>query len=113
VTAAKRRDAQRLKDVLLAIVAIRSHLAHGGLDNPLVFDAVRMRLVEIGEAVNSIAEATLSMEPDIPWSDIVAMRHRLAHHYFDTVLGILASTVEHDLPDLETAVHRILSQLPD
>ena len=45
------RDRQRLADVLAAIDAIRSHMGRGGLSDGLVFDAVRIRLLEIGEAV--------------------------------------------------------------
>ena len=44
------RDAQRLTDIVVAIDAIRSHVERGDLTDGLVFDAVRIRLVEIGEA---------------------------------------------------------------
>lgn len=36
------------------------------------------------------------------------MRERLAHRYFDTSHAILRATVEHDLPELEQAVIRLL-----
>ena len=49
-----RRDAERLQDILDAITAIRSHLTRGELSDGLVFDAVRVRLIEIGEAVKAI-----------------------------------------------------------
>ena len=45
-----RHDADRLGDILEAIVAIRSHLTRGDRSDGLVFDAVRVRLIEIGEA---------------------------------------------------------------
>ena len=45
------RDRQRLADIQAAIDAIRSHLQRGTLADGLVFDAVRIRLLEIGEAV--------------------------------------------------------------
>jgi len=44
-----RSDEQRLADMLAAAAAIRSHLERGSLDDGLVFDAVRIRLIEIGE----------------------------------------------------------------
>ena len=46
-----RHDRQRLEDILAAIDAIRTHLTRGDLSDSLVFDAVRVRLIEIGEAV--------------------------------------------------------------
>jgi hypothetical protein len=42
------RDHQRLADIQAAIDAIRSHLQRGTLADGLVFDAVRIRLLEIG-----------------------------------------------------------------
>jgi hypothetical protein len=45
------RDRQRLADIQAAIDAIRSHLQPGDLSDGLIFDAVRIRLLEIGEAV--------------------------------------------------------------
>lgn len=36
-----RRDDQRLEDILASAQAIREHLERGGLEDGLVFDAVR------------------------------------------------------------------------
>lgn len=94
-------------DIVDAIEAIGLHLTRGGLNDGLVFDAVRMRLLEIGEAVKDLDEATLTMEPDVPWAGVAKMRDRLAHHYFDTSHAIIQATVEEDLPLLRTAVLRI------
>jgi len=46
-----RRDDERLEDVAEALAAIKGHLRRGTLNDRLVFDAVRVRLIEIGEAV--------------------------------------------------------------
>jgi hypothetical protein len=42
------RERQRLADIQAAIDAIRSHLQRGDLSDGLVFDAIRIRLLEIG-----------------------------------------------------------------
>jgi len=48
------REQQRPADILAATEAIRSHLQRGDLSSDgLVFDAVRIRLLEIGEAVKA------------------------------------------------------------
>lgn len=107
-----RRDGERLRDVLDAIDAIRSHVARGGLSDGLVFDAVRVRLIEIGEAIKAISAELLDTEPAHPWSDIARMRDRLAHRYFDTNHGHVTGAVEHDLEPLEVAVRRLLDRLP-
>lgn len=60
------RERQRLTDIADAIAAIESHLSRGDLSDGLIFDAVRIRLLEIGEAVTAISAATTACEPDIP-----------------------------------------------
>ncbi len=77
------RDRQRLSDIQAAIYAIRSHLQRGTLADGLVFDAVRIRLLEIGEAVKALPADLLDTQPTIPWSQIARCVH-LAHRYFDT-----------------------------
>lgn len=106
-----RRDEERLADVLASAEAIRSHLERGGLDDGMVFDAVRVRLIEIGEAVKDIDAALLGAEPDIAWRDVAGMRDHLAHRYFDTAHSIVQATVEEDLPPLVAAAERLLAQL--
>lgn len=65
-----RDDLNRLTDIENAVLAIRSHLSRGSLDDGLVFDAVRVRLIEIGEAVKGLTAAARSVCPDVPWADI-------------------------------------------
>ncbi len=76
-------------DIQAAIDAIRSHLQRGTLADGLVFDAVRIRLLEIGEAVKALPADLLDTQPDIPWRQITRMRDHLAHRYFDTAHAIL------------------------
>jgi uncharacterized protein with HEPN domain len=73
----------------------------------LIFDAVRIRLVEIGEAVKALPDDLLATQPSIPWRQIARMRDHLAHRYFDTAHAILQATVDEDLPDLERAVQAL------
>jgi uncharacterized protein with HEPN domain len=107
------RDRQRLADIQAAIDAIRSHLQRGGLSDGLVFDAVRIRLLEIGEAVTALPDELLDTQPGIPWRQIARMRDHLAHRYFDTAHAILQATVDDDLPELERAVGALAKILPD
>jgi uncharacterized protein with HEPN domain len=99
---------QRLLDVQAALDAIDAHLRRGDLSDGLVFDAVRVRLIEIGEAVKALPTDLLETEPGLPWSEIARMRDHLAHRYFDTTHAIVAATVTHDLPQLRQAVTRLL-----
>ena len=94
------RERQRLADIQAAIDAIRSHMLRGGLSDGLVFDAVRIRLLEIGEAVKALPTELLDTQPSIPWRQIAGMRDHLAHRYFDTAHAILQATVDDNLPEL-------------
>ncbi len=103
-----RRDDQRLADILAAAAAIADHLTRGDLDDGLVFDAVRVRLIEIGEAVKAIDPDLLALEPAISWIDVAGMRNHLAHRYFDTAHAIVRATLSEDLPSLVAATERLL-----
>lgn len=106
-----RHDDERLADIVDAITAIRSHLTRGDLSDGLVFDAVRLRLIEIGEAVKLLDPKVVASEPDVKWSDAAGMRDWLAHHYFDTSRAVVEATVMEDLPPLEAAVLRLQARL--
>jgi len=58
----------------------------------------------IGEAASQVSEETRSQLPGLPWADMIAMRHRLVHAYFEINLDILWQTVQQDLPPLVTAL---------
>ena len=107
------RERQRLADIQAAIDAIRSHLQRGDLSDGLVFDAVRIRLLEIGEAVKALPAELLDTQPGIPWRQIARMRDHLARRYFDTAHAILQATVDDDLPELERAIQALAEALPD
>lgn len=79
-----RRTLQRLDDIRATCAVIASHLTKGDLGDGLVFDAVRVRLIEIGEAVKLLDPDLLATEPDIPSRQISGRRDQLAHRYFDT-----------------------------
>lgn len=107
------RDRQRLADIQAAIDAIRSHRQRGDLSDGLVFDAVRIRLLEIGEAVKVLPAGLLGTQPGLPWRQIARMRDHLAHRYFDTAHSILQGAIDDDLPELKRAIHVLAQTLPD
>jgi len=62
----------------------------------------------IGEAASRISPELRSQSPDIPLTDIVAMRNRLIHAYFDVNLDIVWQTVTDELPPLVKALEKLL-----
>ena len=105
-----RSAAERLDDILVAIGAIQDYM-RTGLQEGQVYDAVRMRLVEIGEATKALDPALRSQEPGTPWQDIIRMRDFAVHHYFNTLFPIVDAIVQEDLPPLAQAVRRLRTRL--
>ncbi|MCK4304546.1 MAG: DUF86 domain-containing protein [Candidatus Eisenbacteria sp.] len=62
----------------------------------------------IGEAASRVTSATQDRYPQIPWSDIVGMRNRVVHVYFDIDLDQVWETVTKDVPPLIEELKRIV-----
>lgn len=103
-----RRDAAWLSDIAAALDAIERYLSNGDLSDGMVYDACRVRLIEIGEAVKCIDATLLSSEPSVPWRQMARMRDHLTHRYFDTDHAIVHDVVDHELTPLRFAVNRLL-----
>jgi uncharacterized protein with HEPN domain len=68
-----------------------------------------LKSVEIvGEAASKVEAATRAGCPEIPWDDIVGMRNRLVHVYFDVDLERICDTIATDLPPLIASIEKIL-----
>ncbi len=50
------------------------------------------------EAASRVGVETGEAHPQVPWREIVGMRHRLVHAYFDIDLRLVWDTVAGDLP---------------
>ncbi len=81
-------------------------------DRMLAFALVKAIEI-VGEAANQVSATTRDELPEIPWADIVGMRHRLIHAYFDINLDILWQTIQRDLPPLITALDDALAEEHD
>jgi uncharacterized protein with HEPN domain len=64
----------------------------------------------IGEAAYQVSSETRWQIPGVPWEDIMGMRHRLVHAYFDIDLDVLWSTVQNDLPPLIAVLGSVLQK---
>jgi uncharacterized protein with HEPN domain len=81
-----------------------------GIDR--MFARALVKSIEIiGEAASKVGEATKAELPDVPWADIVTMRHRLTHTYYDIDLDIVWNTAVQDLPPLVATLDRWLEPL--
>jgi len=71
------------------------------LENNAMLRMALTRAVEIvGEAASQVSEGGRAELNAIPWEQIVGMRNRLVHAYFDINADILWDTVQLALPTL-------------
>ena len=98
---------ERLRDILEAIERTEKYAARGKAafdQDELVQVWILHHLQVIGEAARSLDPELIMDLPEIPWSDIIGMRHVLVHHYFEIDTEIVWSVVERDLPRLKEQV---------
>ena len=81
--------------------------AHLDTDRQLVLALVKEAEI-IGEPACQVSGEARAGLPAIPWADIIGMRHRLVHAYFDINLDVLWQTVQTDLPALAAALEPAL-----
>ena len=86
-------DTALLLDMLLAARDALTFLAgmdeHAFLASRLHQNAVIRSLEVIGEAAGKVSSAIRAAHPEIPWREIVGMRHRLIHGYADVRLELV------------------------
>jgi uncharacterized protein with HEPN domain len=63
----------------------------------------------IGEAASRTTTAARAAHPDVPWMQIIAMRNRLIHAYFDVDLQVVWDTVTVDLPQLIAVIEPLVT----
>lgn len=62
----------------------------------------------IGEAARQVSAECSASHPDIPWSDIIGMRHKVVHDYLGVDEDIVWQVVTEDLPKLVAALEPIV-----
>ena len=107
------RDRIRLKHMLDSATAVL-HFIDGRTRRHLNSDrmfsnAVVPELEILGEAANHISKTTQKSLPELPWKQLIAMRNRLIHAYFDVDYDIIWETVNNDVPPLYLQLKMILS----
>lgn len=110
----KKNDPFFLHHILDAIQQIREYTreatAEGFLRDRLLQDGVLRQLEIIGEASRNLSSECRETNPDVPWSDMIGMRNRLIHAYFNVSLEIVWEVVENEMTPLEHQIRQILQR---
>ena len=103
-----------LQDILSSIAKIKEFTK--GMDsrtfssNVLVMDAVIRNIEIIGEAASKLPSDFRKKHKEMEWEDIVGMRNKLIHAYSNVDSAIVWDVVEHDLPELEEKIGKIMKR---
>jgi len=73
-------------------------------------DAVIKNLETIGEAAGHIPDDIKARHKDIPWGEIVGLRNRIVHGYFNIDLKIIWGVIKQELPALKIQLKHILKE---
>ena len=88
-----RHEPSFLKDILSACRKIEAIVATTSEDSFLKDEvlpaAVLHHLTVIGEAISRLSAELRERHPEVPWRQIIAVRHRIVHAYFDLDWQIL------------------------
>ena len=108
-----RHEPSFLKDILSACRKIEAIVAATNEDSFLKDEvlpaAVLHHLTVIGEAISRLSVELRERHPEVPWRQIIAVRHRIVHAYFDLDLQILWDAAISDIPELQRQVLEIVA----
>ena len=66
-------------------------------------------LTRIGEAARAVSPQLRTDNPEVPWSEIVALRNVLVHEYFGLNLAQIWVMATRDVPALNQQITRVLT----
>ena len=77
------------------------------LADKIRFFAVMKNVEIIGEAANMLTEEFKSAHEEIPWRQVIKMRHVLVHGYSNILPEILWETARQDVPQLKDQLTKL------
>lgn len=100
-------------DIAEAIERIERYASKGREafeDDELIQNWIIHHLQVIGEAARAISDELKDGHDEMPWQQIVGMRHILVHRYFEVDTDLIWSVVEDDVPVLKQQIELILKE---
>jgi len=108
----KKDDSVYLHHIIDAFVQIEHNtegVSHEEfLHNRLIQDGVIRQLEVMGEAARNLSGDLRNEYPQIPWSQMIGLRNRMIHAYFNVDLQIIWEIVHGDMPVLKQNMQCIL-----
>ena len=80
------------------------------INRMMVFDAVCLNLIRVGEAARFLLGEAKAALPDTHWPDVVTLRNRIAHGYANLDARIIWLTATKDVPELATGLSALVER---
>ena len=109
-------DEAVLLDMLLFARRIRDIVADRTRDDFDADDTIQLAVTHliqlIGEAASKSTAQLRSAYPEVPWHEIIGMRHRIVHDYQHVQIALVWQTAIDDVPPLVAILEAILPKEP-
>ncbi len=73
--------------------------------------AVAFKIENIGEASKNVPKEIRAKYKELPWTNMARMRDKITHFYFGIDYKVVWSVVKKELPAIEPALTKVLSDL--
>lgn len=113
----KKSDKERLKKVVQIWTRLTSQIKEQNitreaiLNNEFVQWAINTPLYNIGEQVYQMTDEFKKAHPELPWSRVSGLRHRLVHEYEETNWNKIAEIIFEDMPEFIKSVEQLLNEM--
>jgi uncharacterized protein with HEPN domain len=103
---------KHIRDSAAEALSFVNNRTREDLDHDRMLSLALVRLIEImGEAANHVSESCQAKYFQIPWRQIIGMRNRMIHAYFDVDLDIIWQVITQDLGSLLSEIKKAIKDL--
>jgi len=79
-------------------------------DDEDLHDIAERSISVLGEAARKVSAEYQSTHPQVPWAEVMGIRHKIVHDYFDVNYTVLWSVIREELPSLESELTALLGR---
>lgn len=113
----KKSDKERLKKVVEFWNKPENMIEKHNITREVILDneheqwAISIPLINIGEHVYQMSKEFKDNHPELPWSRVSGLRHRLVHDYEETNWDAIGDIVFEDMPVFIKSVEELLKEM--
>ncbi|PSB18609.1 DUF86 domain-containing protein [Phormidesmis priestleyi ULC007] len=101
---------RHMQDSAIEAMSFVENCTRKDLDSDRMLTLALVKDIEIiGEAAGRVSADCKAKYPQVPWLQMIGMRNRLTHAYFEIDLDIVWEVVTNDLPPLVAELEKIIA----